>query len=171
MSDRYTFRPLGPAARPNGRPDHAEILPFLLIGEYPIPDDAAWLKADLGVGAVICLQDDGDLASKQLRLSELRSGYAAHDIDFRYTPVTDGDTDGLAAALEHIVALLRELIHAGKRVYVHCSAGMNRAPTVAIAYLHVHEGMSLDQAFDFVKRRRLCVPYMSALKAAYLGGE
>lgn len=171
MSDRYTFRTLAPAARPGGRPDYSEILPQLLIGEYPTPEDAAWLKSDLGVGTVLCLQDEADLAGKFLRLSELRASYAAQQLDFRHVPVTDGDAVALAAALVDIVALVREAIDAGKRIYVHCNAGMNRAPTVAIAYLHVHEDMPLTQAHDFVKERRLCIPYMSALKAAYLDGE
>jgi protein-tyrosine phosphatase len=46
---------------------------------------------------------------------------------------------------------------------------MNRAPTVTIAYLHTHHGLSLVEARDFVKQRRHCVPYMLDLEAVYGG--
>ena len=59
----------------------------------------------------------------------------------------------------------------GDRVYLHCNAGMNRAPTVAIAYLHVHHAMSLGAARDSVKQRRHCVPYMRVLEARYRSGS
>ena len=44
---------------------------------------------------------------------------------------------------------------------------MNRAPTIAIAYLHVHRGLGLHAARDFLKQRRHCVPYMTVLEARY----
>jgi len=44
---------------------------------------------------------------------------------------------------------------------------MNRAPTVAIAYLHTIRGFALRAARDLVKQRRACVPYMQMLEAHY----
>jgi len=82
--------------------------------------------------------------------------------------VPDGDDRHLAARLGEIVGLLGRLVDGGGRVYLHCNAGLNRAPTAAIAYLHVREGLSLEAARDAVKQARPCVPYMRALEA-YLG--
>lgn len=166
-SDRFSFRVLAPAPRGNGRPGHAEILPCLLIGEYPTPEDAEWLRVELGVGAVVCLQDEADMAGKMLSPNALRAAYAAQGIEFQHFPVADGDGDRLAAALEGVVAAIHSFVRAGVRVYVHCNAGMNRAPTVAIAYLHVHQGMALPAACGLVKQRRLCLPYMSVLERVY----
>jgi protein-tyrosine phosphatase len=81
------------------------------------------------------------------------------------------DDQALAVRLSDIVALLGELLCAGERVYLHCNAGMNRAPTVAIAYLHRHHSMSLSEARDFVKQRRHCVPYMLVLERVYNGRD
>jgi protein-tyrosine phosphatase len=58
-------------------------------------------------------------------------------------------------------------VRGGARLYLHCNAGMNRAPTVAIAYLHRHQGFAIGVARDYVKRRRPCVPYMTLLEAHY----
>jgi hypothetical protein len=156
-----------PAVRPAGHPEFAEILPNLLVGEYPTPDDAPWLRRVERVTAVLSLQDDADLASKGLELSEIERVYQAHSLRFHRMPVPDCDNDFLQARLDAIVGQLRVLHDDDERVYLHCNAGMNRAPTVAIAYLHVHHDMSLTVARDFVKQRRHCVPYMRVLEARY----
>jgi protein-tyrosine phosphatase len=165
--ERRSFGLVGPPPRPGARPGLDVIRPALLIGEYPTPEDAAWLRDEHGVTAVLSLQDDADLASKGLRLAALERAYGAHGLAFHRVPVPDGDDRNLAARLAEIVALLRGLIEAGGRVYVHCNAGLNRAPTVAIAYLHVCEGLPLEDARTEVKRLRHCVPYMRALEACY----
>jgi protein-tyrosine phosphatase len=68
--------------------------------------------------------------------------------------------DRLRAALSDLASLLS----AQERVYLHCNAGLNRAPTLAIAYLRAHGGMSLNEALAHVKRRRSCGPFMTILE-------
>jgi protein-tyrosine phosphatase len=167
MDERTTFGLMGPAPRPTGRPGFDAIRPDLLVGEYPAPADAAWLRDAHGVTAVVSLQDDGDLASKGLRLAELERAYAAQAIAFHRIPIPDGDDRNLAARLGDILALLDRLLDEGHRVYLHCNAGFNRAPTAAIACLHVREKLALAAARDAVKERRHCVPYMRALEAYF----
>ena len=172
MTDREGLPPLhlqlaGPAARPNGHPDHAFVLDALAIGEYPTPEDAAWLREARAFTAVVSLQDDVDLDRKGLSIRSLKRAYAGHDIRFFHLPVPDGDGDALRMRLDEAVRLVSALIAAGERVYLHCNAGLNRAPTVAIAYLHVHHGHSLAAACALVKSRRPCVPYMRVLQAHY----
>jgi len=128
-----------------------------------MPEDAAWLREEHGVTVVVSLQDDADLASKGLVLSALAEAYRAHGLGFHRIPVPDGDDRYLAARLGDIVTLLGRLADAGESVYLHCNAGLNRAPTAAIAFLHAREGLSLAAARDAVKQARHCVPYMRAL--------
>jgi protein-tyrosine phosphatase len=156
----------GGSVRPM-RPGLDAILPELLVGEYPRVEDLAWLRDEHGVTAVVSLQDDADLASKRLDVADLERACAELGLVFERLPIADGDPDGLAARLPAVVARLHALIDGGARVYLHCNAGYNRAPTVAIAYLHVHRGLSLDDACALVKQQRSCVPYMSALRALY----
>jgi hypothetical protein len=157
----------GPAARPAGHPGHAFVLPHLAVGEYPTPEDAGWLRHTCQLTAVISLQDDLDLERKGVRLSALRRAYDAVGLAFARYPVSDGDAPALCAVIDAVVADLQQRLDAGGRVYLHCNAGLNRAPSVAVAYLHRRHGMSLDDACAAVKAQRACVPYMRALRAHY----
>jgi hypothetical protein len=166
-----SFGLVGPPPRPGARPGLTVIRPALLVGEYPTPEDAAWLRDEHGVTVVVSLQDDADLASKGVRLQALERAYREHGLGFHRIPVPDGDDRNLAARLGEIVALLAWLADGGERIYLHCNAGFNRAPTAAIAYLHAREGLSLEAARDDVKRLRHCVPYMRALEAHFGRGR
>jgi transcriptional regulator of met regulon len=170
VPDAFLYLP-GMSSRPPGSPNCSAILPNLLVGEYPRPGDAGELREARGVTAVVCLQDDADLASKGVPLARLEAAYRRHAIAFHHRPVPDGHDLDLRARLDEIVALLARLVDAGERVYLHCNAGFNRAPTVAIAYLHAHEGLPLDAARDLVKARRPCVPYMRALELHFIGAR
>jgi protein-tyrosine phosphatase len=143
------------------------VVPELVVGAYLEPHDLPWLTAEREVRAVLNLQDDFDLAAKRLRLPELRRACQDAGVAFERVPVADGDHETLAGRLPDIVALLERLVRAHGRVYLHCNAGMNRAPTVAIAYLHVHHDLGLQAAITLMKSRRSCLPYVTALKAAY----
>ena len=141
--------------------------PELWVGGYLEADDFAWLATALGIHAVLSLQDDFDLASKRLMLGDLEQAARASGVAFARVPIADGDTVGLARRLPETVALLAKLIQDHGPTYLHCNAGINRAPTVAIAYLHVHHALPLRDAIDHLKERRVCLPYVSALEAAY----
>ncbi|HYT06111.1 MAG TPA: dual specificity protein phosphatase family protein, partial [Rugosimonospora sp.] len=52
----------------------------------------------------------------------------------------------------------------GHTVYLHCTAGIGRAPTVAIGYLHACLGWELDEAIAHVKQARQCAPHLEALR-------
>lgn len=157
---------VGPAVRQT-RPTFASILPNLMVGEYPNPHDVSWLVSQSGITAVLSLQDDADLLSKNLELDRLIAVCRAENVRFDRVPLPDGDTLTLARLLDDVVNLLNDLLRDGHRVYLHCNAGMNRAPTVAVAYLHACEGLSLTAARDFVKAQRPCVPYMRVLSDRY----
>lgn len=45
-------------------------------------------------------------------------------------------------------------MQAGGKVYVHCWAGVSRSPTLCIAYLMKHRGLSMDDARDYVRKVR-----------------
>jgi protein-tyrosine phosphatase len=155
----FTMRP--------GRPDVSWILPALLVGGYPHPHDVPWLAEAHGVGAVLSLQDDADLAAKGLDAAALDAAYRAAGLVFARLPVPDGDEERMVRVLPEAVARVAAFRAAGHVVYVHCNAGMNRAPTVAIGFVHVHEGRALAAAVRLVKARRPCLPFQGALARVY----
>jgi protein-tyrosine phosphatase len=58
----------------------------------------------------------------------------------------------------------------GLNVYVHCTAGMGRAPAVVLVYLCLFQGMDPDEANLFVKSHRsVSVPNMRAVKEVVNG--
>jgi atypical dual specificity phosphatase len=150
-----------------GPPDCSVVVPELVVGAYLEPHDLPWLAGEREVRAVLNLQDDFDLAAKRLSLPALRSACDDAGVAFDRVPVADGDHETLARRLPDIVRRLDELVRRHGRVYLHCNAGMNRAPTVAIAYLHVHHDLGLQAAVALMKSKRSCLPYVTALKAAY----
>lgn len=159
----------GAFLRPAGRPGLSEITERLVIGEFPRPHDAEWLRTERGVEAVVCLQDRTDLEAKHIVWAELVAAYERAGIELHHFPVADGDAAALGARLVEIVDRLHALLESGKRVLVHCNGGYNRAPTVAIAYLCRHGGLTLAESRRHVRERRTCAPYMRALESA-LGG-
>ena len=64
------------------------------------------------------------------------------------------------------VQALDELLQQGHTVYVHCSAGINRAPSTVVAYFHWIRGLELDDAVHRVKTCRQCEPYLEAIVRA-----
>lgn len=150
--------------RGDRRPDVAEINDELVIGEYPAPKDIAWLKETYGITAILSLQDDEDLRINGLDARELERVCAENGITFVRSPIQDGSADSMAAELPTALEALVKLAKSTRRVYLHCNAGMNRAPTLAIAYLHVRHRMSLEEAMRYVKRRRACGPFMTVLE-------
>ncbi len=158
--------------RPAGRPGVSTILENrLLIGEYPTPDDVVWLRDEHGIEVVVSLQDDIDLTYKSIDLPSLERAYEEAGLPLHRFGVIDGDPDDLVPALGPILATLHGQLVERRRVYVQCNAGFNRAPSVAIAYLHAHRAMSLEEAHAYVKERRACAPYLAALRRYFAALE
>ncbi|MFZ0890299.1 MAG: dual specificity protein phosphatase family protein [Candidatus Binataceae bacterium] len=151
-------------SRAEGRPSLTEVSQSLLIGEYPRVEDIGWLKERFAVTAIHNLQDDDDLRKNGLDAAALRRTCEDHAIKLVRTPISDGGADHMAEGLRPALDDLRALIASGERVYLHCNGGLNRAPTLAIAYLRGFEGMSLDEAQAHVKQRRACGPFMTVLE-------
>ncbi|CAJ0943121.1 unnamed protein product, partial [Mesorhabditis belari] len=54
---------------------------------------------------------------------------------------------------EKVLEFLSRAFEAKGRVFVHCNAGISRAPSIVIMYL-IHQGMQFNEAFALVKSRR-----------------
>jgi protein-tyrosine phosphatase len=147
--------------------DCNRILERLIVGEYPaLPEDAEWLARHLGVSAVLNLQTDQDLRVLGIDWEKLERAYDRLGIEVRRVAIRDFDRDDLALHLPRAVRELRELLDAGHTVYLHCSAGAGRSPSVATAYLYWVEGLGLVDAERRVLARRPCSPDLDAIESA-----
>ncbi len=147
--------------------DYAQILSRLFVGSHPREiDDIDRLRRESGITAVLNLQTDDDMRSMNLAWEPLEAHYPASAIELWRVPVRDFDPIDLRVKLPKCVRTLDGLLAAGNAVYLHCTAGTGRSPTVAIAYLHRCRGWDLDEAVAYVKQRRECSPNVEAIRLA-----
>lgn len=140
------------------------IRPDLLVGSCPMGvEDLDRIQTQAGASAVLSLQSD-------LCLEHFRIDYPAHrdygrgiGLEMRRAPMRDFDPPDQRHKLAEAVRMLHTLLHQGHRVYVHCTAGMGRAPLTVLAYLGFVEGLQLPQALALIHRARPCaVPALEA---------
>jgi len=145
--------------------DSNEIIPARLwVGGYLRPEDAKLLAKNL-ISTVISLQTDEDLTTYGIQIKKLLKACQEAEIELRRVPVSDLDKISLAAKLPSCVAELQAALQPQwARVYLHCTAGLNRSPTVAAAYLIRSRNMSAREAYDYVTARRHCNPSLEVLE-------
>ena len=137
----------------------------LWVGSYVRPEDVRLLY-QLRITTVLSMQSDQDLESYNVSPRKLLKAYALAEIELHRIPTPDFDKSALAANLLHCVERLEAaMAPPWSKVYLHCSAGINRGPTVAAAYLIKNHGLSAQEAYDYVLTRRHCNPYLDILEA------
>jgi protein-tyrosine phosphatase len=150
--------------------DYAQILPELFVGSCPRDtDDIDRLRREAHVTAVLNLQTDDDLLRLNLRWETLLAHYKSCHIEVRRVPVRDFDAAELRSKLPECVRTLDGLLASSHLVYLHCTAGINRSPTVAMAFLHRCRGWTLDEASAYVTERLCCSPNAEAALSADWG--
>jgi protein-tyrosine phosphatase len=145
--------------------DCNEVIPDRLwVGGYVRPEDISRLS-QMGITAIVSMQSDQDLSNYNISLKKLLKACEAAEIEFRRIPTQDFDEKFLSATLPQAVAEVEKaLAPRCARLYVHCTAGFNRGPTLAAAYLVKNQGLSAEDAHDYVSTRRHCSPYLSVLQ-------
>jgi protein-tyrosine phosphatase len=145
---------------------YAQILPRLFVGSHPrTVADIERLRTELGVTAVLNIHTDEDMNAVLLDFQPLEAHYRTSRVELRRVPMLEQQPE-LRAKLCACIDALNELLAANHTVYLHCTAGIGRAPTVAIGYLHFHLGWEWDVAVAHVKRLRECNPHLDALRLA-----
>jgi len=112
----------------------------------------------IGITAVVNLQTSEDETYTKIDWPSLEVCYRSRGIEVVRVPVRDFDEKDLADKLPECLRAVERLIGAGHTVYVHCTAGTGRSPSVAIAYLHWKCGMRLEKAYEYARSRRSCSP-------------
>lgn len=144
------------------------ITDHLIVGSQPQKsEDIDHLKKEEGVAYILNLQQDKDVEYWGIDLQSIIRRCCELEIRHMRRPAKDFDPDSLRNALPEAVSSLEWAISEGKgRVYVHCTAGLGRAPAVAIAYLFWFCGMNLNEAYDMLTSKRPCGPNKRAIRGA-----
>lgn len=131
------------------------VLPNLFVG--PAPTDEADFKQLrlMKITAILSLQTEEDVVTG---LETCRRAASKRGLTFHNVPVVDFDRADLQRKLRDCVELLKNLLENGDVVYLHCTAGVSRSPTVAAAFLHWKQGWTLDEAITHLLTVRNCCP-------------
>lgn len=146
---------------------YTRILDNLIVGSQPqTENDINRLYQEEGVRSILNLQQDKDIEYWEIELNAITKRCNELGIQYMRAPARDFDPSSLRTELPRAVCLLDLAVSQGKTVYIHCTAGLGRAPAVAIAYLYWFNGMNLDGAYNFLTSIRPCGPRKEAIRGA-----
>lgn len=139
----------------------------IIVGSQPQkPEDIYHLKEE-NVAYILCLQQDEDIEYWDIDIDAIVKICNKLGVRHMRRPARDFDPNSLRSQLPKAVSSLEWAISDGKgRVYVHCTAGLGRAPAVAIAYMFWFCNMNLDSAYSELTSKRRCGPNKTAIRGA-----
>ena len=139
----------------------------IIVGSTPHNRVDVARLSHMRITAILSLQTDADLKAHAINWRELKNAYEKTDITAFRFPITDFDEIELGQKLAEPIICLEKLVSQGRRVYVHCNAGICRAPATVLGYLCHFRGMSLEEGLIYLRERRPKVhPYLSSVKTA-----
>ncbi|XP_031271292.1 LOW QUALITY PROTEIN: phosphoglucan phosphatase LSF2, chloroplastic-like [Pistacia vera] len=144
------------------------IIDNLIVGSQPQkPEDIDHLRKGENVAYILNLQQDKDIEYWGIDFQPIVKRCHAIGIRHMRRPAKDCYPDSLRSQLPKAVSSLEWAISEGKgKAYVHCTAGLGRAPAVAIAYMFWFCGMNLNTAYDTLTSKRPCGPNKKAIRGA-----
>ncbi|KAK2982430.1 hypothetical protein RJ640_026273 [Escallonia rubra] len=155
------------------------ILDNLIVGSQPQKaEDIDHLKDEANVAYILNLQQDGDIEYWGVDLKSIIERCQRRQIRHMRRPARDFDPDSLRSGLPKAVSSVEWAVSEGKgRVYIHCTAGLGRAPAVGIAYMFWFCGMDvitlkcmalkqLNTAYNTLTLKRPCGPNRKAIRGA-----
>lgn len=146
------------------------IIPGLLVGTCPRNAvDVDRICSSARVSAVLNLQTEQDFADYKIDWPRLEDQYRVRNVMVRRVPIIDFNAADLRRKLISAVDTLEELLASEYTVYLHCTAGIGRAPTVAVARLALRGGWELDGAVEQVTSRRSCTPNLDVIRSVMHG--
>lgn len=108
----------------------------------------SWVTDQVGItnleGGIEAAQEDGLVV---ICLVPIRNPSALFQFDLREHPFSEHMMDGIAMILE-------TLVQNGKRVVVHCFAGVERSPLVVAWWISRTQHLTIDEAYQRVMDAR-----------------
>uniref|UniRef100_A0AAQ5Y1E3 Dual specificity protein phosphatase n=1 Tax=Amphiprion ocellaris TaxID=80972 RepID=A0AAQ5Y1E3_AMPOC len=117
-----------------------EILPFLYLGSALHASKKEVLDG-IGISAL-------------LNVSANCPNHFEGAYQYKCIPVEDNHKEDISCWFLEAIEFIDSVRDSSGRVLVHCQAGISRSATICLAYLMKRKRVRLDEAFEFVRRRR-----------------
>jgi len=127
----------------------------IVIGTCPMtPDDLRRIHSETGVSGVLSLQHDDCLAHWGINYEMMYRAGTGLGLMLKRCPIRDFDVPDMRRCMPEAILMLANMLACRHRVYIHCTAGMGRAPLVVLGYLTLVEGYSPDDAIHLILEGR-----------------
>ncbi len=137
----------------------------LLLGACPrSPEHVDELVSVYEVDTIVNLQTDGDFEGLGLRWDLMWQHIVSRGIDVVRVPIEDLNERSMKQGMDQAVAVVTERLRSGERVYLHCTAGINRSSTVAAAVLAGPFEMGFLRSMEHISSRRRVAPYLGLVQ-------
>ena len=132
-----------------------QITSHIVIGTCPMaPDDIKRLYAEAGVSGILSLQHNDCLAYWNIDYTALYRTGEELGIEMERCPIRDFNIPDMRRRLPAAIMTLAKLRAQGLRTYVHCTAGLGRAPLIVLGYLTWVEEYSPNHAIHSILEGR-----------------
>lgn len=132
---------------------YSRVTPALYVGPQHRASGKRAL-AQAGIAYILNMRSEFDDAAQGLT-PDAPPG-SSPSAAYCHLPTPDDEAPSMAHLAEGI-AFIENALDSGGKVYIHCSAGVGRAPTMAAAYL-IRRGYGADDALDLIRSAR---PFIS----------
>jgi dual specificity MAP kinase phosphatase len=83
--------------------------------------------------------------------------YHLEQFQYYHIPADDTQKQNLLEYFDQAYSFIHNAIENNEKVLVHCVAGISRSPAIVIGFLMRYANMNMNEAYDFVKRKRSIV--------------
>lgn len=118
------------------------------------PSDLGRIAGEAAVSAILCLQHDDCHRYWGIDFAEMVSAASDLGLTVARHSVRDFDVEDQRRQLPTAIGLLAHLQTCGHRTYVHCTAGLSRAPLTVLGYLTLVERWNPTDAIGRIHQCR-----------------
>lgn len=119
------------------------ILPYIYLGSANHASQQELLDK-LGITAI-------------LNVSKTCPSAFAHKYEYMNIAIEDNALENISSHFDDAINFIEDVNSRGGRVLVHCRAGISRSATICIAYLMRQKTYTLDEAYEYTKKRRSAI--------------
>jgi dual specificity MAP kinase phosphatase len=134
---------MSPPQTPDGRYEISEILPGLYLSGEEGATDKKVLN-EKGIEIIINMTD------------HIPFKYEGEFTYHRF-PLLDQGTNDIKKYFDPTFYIIDKALSEGKKVLVHCQAGISRSATIVIAYIMRKQKLLMNQSLQFVYTKRKCI--------------